>query len=569
MLKKAGILVGALIAFNVWALMPHEVLLLVNRQSPASLQVANTYAAARQIPQHNMVYLDVPERIYGGTATLTPEEFTQLIWEPANAAAKERGLDHQILAWVYSVDFPIRVKTAEKDRRQMSVGGLTFLRNQIPDLDQVEEGTYASRLFLGPNRNLKLSLTSLSLRTFKVGLGDAGTIPEDVQYLRQGLGDQMPLPSMMLGYIGENGTDVQTVLDMIERGARSDHRGTRDGIYFVQTEDEKRSLPREALFYPTVNELKQRGITAVVTNSLPAGAENVMGILTGAETVDPSAIQSFAPGAMADHFTSWSAEFQKPQTKMTEWIKAGATGSAGMVVEPYNNADKFPTARFFGHYSAGTTMLESFYLSIASPLQNLLLGDPLARPYAPKVGVRILGMDEISDDFTYIAKAESRLPNAEYRYSFLLDGKPFGAASEDPAVWISTSMLADGYHELRAIAWPKHPVEFGGMTEKAFTVNTQGRSIAIDAGKIVKTGDYTHAIPIRITGQQVPKIVRLICGDLVLDEKEYVETVTLLLDEKRVGEGPNRFQVVAVYADGTEVSSPPLRVSIAFAPKAP
>jgi hypothetical protein len=107
------------------------------------------------------------------------------------------------------------------------------------------------------------------------------------------------------------------------------------------------------------------------------------------------------------------------------------------------------------------------------------------------------------------------------------------------------------------------------MTEKAFTVNTQGRSIAIDAGKIVKTGDYTHAIPIRITGQQVPKIVRLICGDLVLDEKEYVETVTLLLDEKRVGEGPNRFQVVAVYADGTEVSSPPLRVSIAFAPKAP
>ncbi len=566
MFKIAGILAGVFVSIHAWAQMPHEVLLLVNRQSPASLLVANTYAAARQIPQQNMVYLDVPESIYGGTATITPEQFTRLIWEPANAAAAARGLEQQILAWVYSVDFPIRVRTAEQDRRQMSVGGLTFLRNQIPELDLVEHGTYLSPLFLGPNAQLDLSLTSLSLRQFRAGLGEEGTVPDAVQYLERGLGDEMPLPSMMLGYLGENGTDVQTVLDTIQRGTRSDFRGARSGIYLVQTEDEKRSLPRESLFYPTVNELGQRGVTAVVTNSLPAGAENVMGILTGAAQVDPSAIKSFAPGAMAEHFTSWSAEFQKPQTKMTEWLKAGATGSAGMVVEPYNNANKFPTARFFAHYCAGTTMLESFYLCIASPLQNLLLGDPLARPYALRVGVRILGMDELTEDFTYIAKAESRLSNAEYRYLFLLDGKPLGGASDDSSAWISTAMLADGYHELRAIAWPQYPVDFGGMAEKAFTVDKLGRSVEIESAKIVKTGSYTHAVPIRIGGMQIPKTVRLVCGALVLDEQEYAKDVTLTLDEKRAGEGPNRVQVVAVYADGMEVASAPLRVAITFAP---
>ena len=37
-----------------------------------------------------------------------------------------RRLEGQILGWLYSVDFPIRVKTDAKDRKQMSVSGLTF-----------------------------------------------------------------------------------------------------------------------------------------------------------------------------------------------------------------------------------------------------------------------------------------------------------------------------------------------------------------------------------------------------------------------------------------------------------
>ena len=129
------------------AQMAHEVLLLVNKNSQPSLLVANTFAQVRQIPKMNIVYLDVPESAYGGAATVTPDEFTKLIWEPANAAAKERGIDGGILAWVYSVDFPIRVKTDPSDRKQMSVGGLTFMRNQMPGLSLVEDGKYLSRVF--------------------------------------------------------------------------------------------------------------------------------------------------------------------------------------------------------------------------------------------------------------------------------------------------------------------------------------------------------------------------------------------------------------------------------------
>jgi len=562
MSKMWKVLACVFFAANAWAQMPHEVLLLVNKNSQPSMLVANTFVEARQIPKKNMVYLDIPESAHGGTATVTPEEFTKLIWEPANAVAKERGIDGQILAWVYSVDFPIRVKTDSHDRKQMSVGGLTFMRNKVPGLSLVEEGKYLSKLFGGPNARVKNGLTALSLGMHKEGLGMDAQVPAEAAYLQGGLGSRMPLPSMMLGYIGEKGTSTETVVETIRRGKLSDHRGVRKGIYFVMSDD-VRSKCREWQYYPAVNELQQRGIEAVVTTNFPSGAENVMGLLMGAEKVDPSAIKSFAPGAMAEHLTSWSAEFQKPQTKMTEWIEAGATASAGAVVEPYSNPDKFPAARFYVHYASGCTMLESLYQSIACPLQSLLLGDPLAKPYAVSLAVKVLGMNRIENNFTYFAQAQSRMQKIEFLYSFHLDGKEIREVSDDPSVYVRADRLADGYHELRAVARIKHVVQFSALVDKSFTVDRMGRSVAILPNS-VKTGKHEHEIKVEISGEELPEKIRLVSGEEVLDEKTYSSDAGLVLDELLIGEGPNRIRAVAVYADGMEVSSPPFFFEIKF-----
>jgi hypothetical protein len=82
MKRNFGIWAVLGLAASVSAQMPNEVLLLVNKQSQASLKVANVYAQTRKIPLRNMVWLDVPKSVYEGTATITPEQFTQLIWEP-------------------------------------------------------------------------------------------------------------------------------------------------------------------------------------------------------------------------------------------------------------------------------------------------------------------------------------------------------------------------------------------------------------------------------------------------------------------------------------------------------
>jgi hypothetical protein len=560
-------LVSLFLVTTAHAQMPHQVLLLVNSQSQASLKVANNFAEARGIPKINMVYLNIPESAYGGTATITPEEFTKLIWEPANAAAKKRGIEDHILAWVYSVDFPIRVKTDPSDRKQMSVGGLTFLRNKPVALNLVEEGKYFSKLFAGPNERLKLSLSALSLGMQKNGLGKGTTVPPEVAYLQLGLRDRMPLPSMMLGYIGEKGTDVDTVLKTIERGKAADYHGRRGGIYFI-TSNDIRSKCRERQFFPAAQELAKRGIGSTISTNFPAGAKNVMGLMMGAETVDPSAIKSFVPGAMAEHLTSWSAEFQKRQTKMTDWLKAGATASAGSVVEPYSNPNKFPSARFFVHYTAGCTMLEAFYQSIACPLQILLLGDPMAKPYAVPFSVTVLGSDLIRRDTVYYSNAECQLSNVNFLYSFLLDGKEISGWSEDPSVNIETKKLADGYHELRGVVCIKHLVEFDASFDKSFTLDRQGRSIAIDP-KIEKIDAHEHTIKVKVGGTEMPKRIRLVCGAQILDEKDYLPDSRLILNELMIGEGPNRIQIVGLYADGMEVASPPLKFTIKFTPETP
>ncbi len=243
-----------------------------------------------------------------------------------------------------------------------------------------------------------------------------------------------------------------------------------------------------------------------------------------------------------------------------------ATATAGTVVEPYSNPDKFASARFYYYYASGCTMLESFYQSISCPLQILLLGDPLARPYWIPFELKLLGVDTISNGFTYIAQAGSRVWRQGFLYTYLLDGKVVQELSDDPTYYFGTYKMADGYHELRVVAYPAHSAHIGLSVVKEVVVNKKNRSVSILAGEIRKTGEHTHKVKVQIGGSEPPVKVRLVCGEQIIDEQNYAADVELTLGELKLGEGPNRIQAVAVYADGMKVASPPLPINIAYAP---
>ena len=68
---------------------------------------------------------------------------------------------------------------------------------------------------------------------------------------------------------------------------------------------------------------------------------------------------------------------------VVEWLRAGAAGSYGTVVEPCNFPDKFPNPDIVvRQYAAGATLIEAYWRSVLMPGQGLFVGEPLARPFA-------------------------------------------------------------------------------------------------------------------------------------------------------------------------------------------
>ena len=527
---------------------PHEVAVLVNENSHGSKRIANIFSGIHGVTAKNLNYLDLPESKTSGRFECSPEEFKTLIYDPAQAQLKERGLDEQILAWAYSVDFPIRIVTAVSDRQQMSIMGLTFLRGEVPDLRAMETGKIISPLFAGPGPKGTQKLPSRSFSLFKAGMKD-----------------KFPLPSMMLGYTGPNGNTIETVVECMKRGVLARRTPKTAPVLYVKTEDAKRSAPREWQYDDALAEMTARGRTAqIVTNSV-AAKEGLLGVMTGDAEIDPASFGTFAPGAMAEHLTSWSAEFQKGQSKCTDWLRAGATVTAGMVTEPYNHWIKFPHARFYGHYVAGCTAMESFYQSIASPVQVLLLGDPLSQIVSLPVQLNEIGLSkEISSSIDSAFVAEAKFPlKVEALYSALCDGISIKPMEKNSLIDLPYAELGDGWHEVRVIAQANLPVTPGGFKDIQLMINKKGRAVKISNLSEGADGDILVDIEV-VTGDE-PIAVTLLWNGQEIARKPLGQTLSF--KETLVGEGPSRIQAAAIYDDGMHVRSAPTLFAIEFKDK--
>lgn len=313
---------------------PKHVAVVYNMNDPDSTEVARYYIQARQIPEKNLIPVKLPVK---GGGNVGPAELN-----PLKASIEAQLTDEmQVMVLMWNTPNAVRCNSIT------SALSLGF------DEKQCENGCGAGKP--SPYYN------SSSLMPYR---------------------DHKIRPSMLLPT-----DDVELAKALIDRGVLAGFNLNEATGYFLRTSDKERSRPRERFFPPdfsTVNSRKLR-LRSPKTDHIQ-NKKDIMFYLTGQSEVKYLDTLNFLPGAIADHLTSGGGgvgHYKKgTQMPISEWLRAGATGSYGTVAEPCNYWQKFPNAQvLLSHYLAGETLIEAYWKSVAWPAQGLFVGEPLAAPY--------------------------------------------------------------------------------------------------------------------------------------------------------------------------------------------
>ncbi|TWU51185.1 hypothetical protein [Rubripirellula reticaptiva] len=190
--------------------------------------------------------------------------------------------------------------------------------------------------------------------------------------------------SCMLAVVHSQGSTVDQAVEVLRRSSKCDNTFPDANFWFTKTGD-----VRTTTRFPGVADallwLGYLGRPAgVILKSIPDEKADCVGLMLGTPTMQLAAKSfRFVPGAIADNLTSHGGNFEtSSQTKLTELLHAGAAMSSGTVAEPFSLQPKFPLPMMYGYYASGVTAIEAFYLSLMSPYQLLIVGDPLAQPFA-------------------------------------------------------------------------------------------------------------------------------------------------------------------------------------------
>ncbi len=366
------LLFAALGPLRSLAQMPSEVLLVVNQSSPRALHVANVYQDLRGIPDQRVLFLSPPDDLF--------RKDDEMRWVLGEARARNNILapiDEKLAALrdpfptaiVFSPDWPTAI--ALTNGPAVSLTAFVGAGGRLPPGPQINQGQAVSPWFTHPK-----------------DLGRPGSRLH--RFPAKGLPPNGLRPAMMLGVFHPPLTEP-ILVEALRRAAAADHTFPV-GTICILTNADVRTKARHDQFGSAVSSLETKEIAVSLQAQNAPLPARITGIMAGTANMPMDRFKGkIAPGAFAEHLTSFAATFQTPgQTKMTHWIAQGAAGTVGTIQEPFAIWTKFPMAVVFERYADGNTLLESLYQSIASPWQSLPMGDPLCRPWGrPLAGLKL------------------------------------------------------------------------------------------------------------------------------------------------------------------------------------
>jgi hypothetical protein len=467
---------------------PENLFLVVNSASADSLAVANAFAELRGVPPINVLMLPWKN---GDESTSIAAFRTELLG-PILRAIDARKLSAQIDCIVYSADFPWRIDFKDELPRELagkdkfpsgSLTGMTMLYGTVlrGGVGYLDPG---SNRYWRPLDDKGVPATTAGFRGWH-GWGLQGELME--------AGGERYLLAVMLGVTAGRGNTVPEVVRYLSAAAAADGSRPTGTVYFV-TNGDVRTTTRSGAFAAAIAELRSLGVAGeVVAGTLPVGKRDVAGLMCGSSEFDwRKSGSTILPGAICENLTSYGGIFTPSvgQTPLSEFLRAGAAGSSGTVVEPYALQHKFPHASIQVHYARGATLAEAFYQSVRSPYQLLVVGDPLCRPWAtiptveavlaPESRVLAAGA-ELSGSVAIEPRARVPGGGTADRFELFVDGVRLGQCGGGGRFTLDTAELADGHHELSVVAIESSPVESQGRAILPVSFSTHGRRLSLTA----------------------------------------------------------------------------------------
>ena len=327
-----------------------NVAIVVNQNSTNSVQLGNYYCEQRQVPPQN--YLRITNWA-GGNVEWTNSDFTNILLNPLLSVLAGRQLTNQIDYVVLSMDIPYRVYqggTAQTSGSNSTTAALFygFKADNGSTLPVATSNSYAG--------------SECIFRSFPPATATTNSF----------------LAVMITS------SNLNQAKAIIDHGVASDGTFPQQTVILGKSTDTTRNI-RYAEFDNAIFNTRLRGNYSMLrtNSSSPYGFTNLLGYQNGLYqfTILPNA---FVPGTITDSLTSFGGKIFEvnDHTILLVFLNAGATGSYGTVVEPYAYLQKFPSAEDYFFQARGFSLAECYYQSITNPYQGLIVGEPLAAPFA-------------------------------------------------------------------------------------------------------------------------------------------------------------------------------------------
>lgn len=537
-------------------------LLIINPSNPESLYIGNYYKHARDIPDANVLYIDPGAPDY---AQFAAANLDALFGTLANHAIADH-IDYIVIA----PGGPVAVIASG------------YVTDGCAPVNRFSVSSAYATAFL-KDEILAGSVPSSRSNQYYTNSDTVAYFDSSFAYLNGSINSQLAARryfiGAMLGYTGQRGNTLPQILSMIDRSVAADGDRPVGASYYMKTTDFPRSSPRDPRYPAAVTSIINLGgaaeqiIEAPPDNlRLPLGRHDCLGVMTGSAVLDIlNADMTLLPGSFCDHLTSFAATFEDgSQTKLSDWIAKGASGSSGAVEEPCNYPGKFPHARFHVFYRQGLSLGESFLRSHAFvPFQGLLYGDPLTRPFAhiPSVTVTNPPPNPVSGSITITPTAASTNPNTSIsRLEVYVDGVLQGLTGGMGSVTVDTTTLPDGHHDLRVLAYESGPVRSIGRWVSTLVTSNHARSTSLSAQQTTGDLNTRFLFDVAAVGPGVGSI-RLLQGGRVVATSPGDGTIVVF--GKTLGAGPVRLRAETRYADGRTSLSAPVELTIAYAESVP